>query len=185
MRRLRPGLVLWLTVVWVGLWGDVSAANVLGGLAVALGVTLLLPLEDVELHGRISPVGVVRFAGVFLLELVRASVQVAVLVLRPRTSLRSAVLAVPVHGRGDRLLTLVGNSISLTPGTLTLEVDREAHVLHVHVLDVGDDVEQVRRDIARLERAAARALGQAHEQEVRQGQERDARTPDRPSQERP
>lgn len=164
MRRLRPGLVMWLTVVWVGLWGDLTAANVLGGLAVALAVTLLLPLEEVEEHGRPDPVGVVVFAGVFLVELVRASAQVAVQVLRPRGALRSAVLAVPVHGRGDRLLTLVGNAISLTPGTLTLEVDREAQVLYVHVLDVGDDVDAVRRDIARLESAAARALGQRHEE---------------------
>lgn len=155
-------LVLWLTAVWVGLWGSVTPANVLGGLAVALLLVKGLPLDPPDVPGRASPLGVLRFGAVFLRELVVASLQVVVLVLRPRLALRQAVIAVPVHGGGDRLLTLVANAISLTPGTLTLEVDRERSVLHVHVLDVGEGPEglaQVRASAARLERAAARALG--------------------------
>ena len=167
MSRLtsRPGLLLWLVAVWVGLWGDLSWANVLGGLGVAAVVLVALPIEEVPRAARTSPLGVVLFAGVFLVELVRSSVQVTVLVLRPRGPLRSAVLAVPVHGTGDRLLTLVANAISLTPGTLTLDVDRGRSLLYVHALDVGDGPEGIaaaRRGIDRLERAAARALGQRH-----------------------
>ncbi|MDP9434584.1 MAG: Na+/H+ antiporter subunit E [Actinomycetota bacterium] len=167
----RPGLLLWLVAVWVGLWGDLSWANVLGGLAVAGVLLLALPLPDVPVHGRPGLPGVLHFSGVFLVELVKASWQVVRLVLRPRVQLRQAVVAVPVHGRGDRLLTLVANAISLTPGTLTLDVDRERSLLYVHALDVGTGpraADGTRTGIAVLERAAARALGQADE--VRRGQ---------------
>lgn len=153
---------LWLTAVWVGLWGSVSVANVLGGLAVSVVVLRLLPMAALPATTRASPLGVLRFLGVFLVALVQSSWQVVVLVLRPRLRPRQAVLAVPVHGGGDRLLTLVANSISLTPGTLTLEVDRERQLLHVHVLDVGEGPEgvaAVRASIEQLEHAAARALG--------------------------
>ena len=85
-------------------------------------------------------------------------------VLRPRLQLRQAVVAVPVRGASDSLLTLLANAISLTPGTLTLEVDRPQSTLYVHVLDVGtghDAVQRVRDDIRRLERLAILAVGSA------------------------
>lgn len=156
-------LLVWLTVVWVGLWGSPSAANVLGGLVVGAMLLRFLPMDHLESPGRVSPVGVIRFVGVFIVALVESSLQVLRLVLGRRPNPRQAVIAVPVHGDGgDRLLTLVGNTISLTPGTLTLEVDRARQRLYVHVLDVGEGpagLSRVHASIARLERAAARALG--------------------------
>lgn len=164
MSRLRehPFLVLWLAAVWVGLWGTVTPANVLGGLAVGLVLVAALPLNEVESQGIVRPLGVLRFAAYFAKDLVRASVQVSALVLRPRGPLRQAVVAVDVRGESDRLLTLLANAISLTPGTLTLEVDRPRGLLYVHALDVGDDpngVERLRADILRVERLAVLAIG--------------------------
>lgn len=164
MSRLRahPYLVLWLTAVWVGLWGTVTPANVLGGLAVAVVLVGTLPLNEVESQGIVRPLGVLRFLAFFAKDLVRASVQVAVLVVRPRRRLRQAVVAVDVRGESDRLLTLLANAISLTPGTLTLEVDRPRSILYVHALDVGEGphgVERLRADILRVERLAVLAVG--------------------------
>ena len=167
MNRLRahPYLVLWLTAVWVGLWGTVTPANVLGGLAVAVVLVGSLPLNEVESQGIVRPLGVLRFVAFFAKDLVRASLQVAVLVVRPRRRLRQAVIAVDVRGESDRLLTLLANAISLTPGTLTLEVDRPRSILYVHALDVGDEpggVERLRLDILRVERLAVQAIGSEH-----------------------
>lgn len=166
MRRLTQHVVLllWLTFVWVSLWGSWSVANVLGGLVVATVLLLVLPLPTVPHAGRTRPVALAVFAAVFLWELLRASATVVLQVLRPRAALRQAVIAVPVSGASDRLLTLVANAVSLTPGTLTLEVDRPRSTLYVHVLDVrggAAEVEAQRASILRLERLAARALGSA------------------------
>jgi multicomponent Na+:H+ antiporter subunit E len=73
-------------------------------------------------------------------------------------------VAVPVVGTSDQLLTLLADAVSLTPGTLALEVDRPGAVLYVHVLDLGGadgGVEGVRRSIIRLERLILQALGPA------------------------
>lgn len=166
MKRLTSSwaLVAWLTVVWVGLWGSVTVANVAGGVAVAVVLVLVLPLTEVPERSRVSPVGLVRFAGHFAVALFTASLQVVVLALRPQQRLRQAVIAVPVRGASDQLLTLLADAISLTPGTLTLEVDRPSSTLFVHVLDVGegpDAVQRVRDDILRLERLAVEAIGSA------------------------
>jgi len=154
-------LVLWLTAVWVGLWGSVTPANVLGGLAVALLLVTTLPLTRVPTAAVVRPVALLRFLAFFVVDLVRSSVQVAVLVLQPRRALRQAVVAVPVRGASDSLLTLLANAISLTPGTLTLEVDRPGSTLYVHVIDVGESVDAVRADLLEVERLAILAVGSA------------------------
>jgi multicomponent Na+:H+ antiporter subunit E len=64
---------------------------------------------------------------------------------------------------------VLADAISLTPGTLTLEVDRARSTLYVHVLEVGegpDAVARVRRDIVALERLAIRAVGTAQARAV-------------------
>jgi multicomponent Na+:H+ antiporter subunit E len=164
VKRLTGHLLLlvWLTGVWVALWGSLTAANVLGGLAVAVALLLLLPLPTLATEGRVRPVALARFAAVFLWELVKASITVVLQVLHPRATLRQAVVAVPVVGVSDRLLTLLANAVSLTPGTLALEVDRPRAVLYVHVLDLGGSAggaDDVRRSIIRLERLIIEALG--------------------------
>jgi multicomponent Na+:H+ antiporter subunit E len=169
--RRHPFVALWLAVVWVGLWGSVTAANVLGGVAVAVALLALLPLPEQATEVRVSqegdgpvrvrPVAVVRYVLYFAVELVKASLIVVWQVLRPGGELRQAVLAVDAAGASDLLLTVVANSVSLTPGTLTVEVDRERAVLYVHALDVGgpDGVDNARRSIERLMRVAALAVG--------------------------
>ena len=166
MKRLTGHLTMlaWLTLVWVLLWGTLTAANVLGGLALGIALLVLLPVDEVPRHGRLRPVALVRFLAVFLWELVKASVVVVLQVLRPRAQLRQAVIAVPVIATTDRLLTLVANAVSLTPGTLTLEVDRDTRTMYVHVLNVAGEsegVEDERRAIVRLERLAILAIGSA------------------------
>jgi multicomponent Na+:H+ antiporter subunit E len=165
-RRLTGQLPLlgWLTVVWVALWGSITAANVLGGLAVAVLLLVVLPLPEVATQGRVRPLALTRLLVVFAYELVKASLTVVRQVLDPRASLRQAVVAVPVVGTSDQLLTLLADAVSLTPGTLALEVDRPGAVLYVHVLDLGGadgGVEGVRRSIIRLERLILQALGPA------------------------
>ena len=164
MNRLSrsPALLVWLTFVWVSLWGSFSPDSVLGGAVLAVVLLVLLPLPEVPRQGRVRPVALLRFVLVFFWELLAASGTVIAQVLRPRSQLRQAVIGVPVVGVSDQLLTLVANAVSLTPGTLALEVDRPRSTLYVHVLNVGGDVdavEDVRRSIMRLERLAVLALG--------------------------
>jgi multicomponent Na+:H+ antiporter subunit E len=155
-------LVGWLTAVWVGLWGSVTAANVLGGLALATVLVLLLPLPSGGGHGEVQPGALLRFGAQFLVDLVVSSLQVVALVLRPRLAPRQGVVAVRVPGASEGLLTLLGNAISLTPGTLTLDVDLRAATLYVHALDVGagpDGVDRLRRGLQDQAAAAVRAVG--------------------------
>ena len=161
-RTATLALVVWLTAVWVGLWGSVTPANVLGGLAVAGVLVLLLPLPSGGGHGVVQPRALLRFGVRFVVDLVVSSAQVVALVLRPRLTLRQGVVAVPVPGASQGLLTVLANAISLTPGTLTLDVDPASSTLYVHALQVGagpDGVAELRRGLRDQAAAAVRAVG--------------------------
>jgi multicomponent Na+:H+ antiporter subunit E len=70
------------------------------------------------------------------------------------------------------VVTLVANAVSLTPGTLTLELDRPGNILYVHVLHLRD-LESVRRDVRSLEALVVRAFGDADSLASLEAQPRD------------
>jgi len=159
--------VLGLVVMWVALWGQLSIANVLGGTLVALAVLAVAGEVKPRPVQNFRVVPALRYLATFCKQLVMASYQVVLAVLRP-DRVRPGVLAVPLHHVSDAVATLVGNSITLTPGTLTLEVERhdETAVLYVHALDLSNP-DAVRADIADLETLAIDAFGGPEAQAAR------------------
>jgi multicomponent Na+:H+ antiporter subunit E len=156
MRRivLRVWVLVWLTLVWILLWGTVSAANILSGLAVALIITLLLPLPPVPIEGRVHPISLLRLAGLVGWYLVLSSLQLARLAVKPGPPPLSAVLRAHMAIKSDLVLALAVNIINLTPGTIVLEIDQVRRMIYVHVIDVGSDraVNRFYRQIAQIER---------------------------------
>lgn len=136
---LRVWMVCWLILVWVLLWGTVSAANFLSGLLVALVITLLLPLPPVPVEGRLHPIPLVRLVFTIIFRLLSSSVQVAALALKPGPPPLTAVLRAHLALKSDLVLVLAVNIINLTPGTIVLEIDQPRRMIYVHVLDVGNE----------------------------------------------
>ncbi|WP_433528035.1 Na+/H+ antiporter subunit E [Micromonospora sp. CA-263727] len=171
-RRSRIIAVTGLVAVWVLLWGTLSWANVISGLVVAAILLAVFPLPPVTFAGRIHPLPLLRFALRFLLDLVVASAQIAWLALRVGHTPRSAVIAVQLRVNTDLNLTLTAEALSLVPGSLILEADRNTGTLFIHVinLDSLDEVEQFRRGVLELEARIIAAIGSADEQRrVREG----------------
>ena len=118
MRRplLRAWVLCWLTLVWMLLWGNVSAANVLSGLAVALVIIVLLPLPPVPIEGRLHPMSLLRLVVQVGYYLVLSSVQVAWLAIKPGPPPTTAVLRAHLALKSDLVLALAVNVINLIPG---------------------------------------------------------------------
>lgn len=159
-----PALIIWLTLVWALLWGDLGLASLLSGLGVAVFVVLVA--RPTGVHGMqlasFHPVSATVFLVYFLVQLVKSSLQVAWEVVTPGFNVHRAVISVPMHVSSDGLVTLVGNTITLTPGTLTVDVRSggpdQPPVLYVHALHFTD-VDDLRRDVLTIERLAVRAFG--------------------------
>ena len=88
-----------------------------------------------------------RYAIVFARELTLANYEVAKIVLSPRLKIRPGFLSVPMDADTDFEVTSLANSITLTPGTITVHLPEERHVIVVHALNVTEDPEAVRRSI--------------------------------------
>lgn len=150
---LRVWMLCWLILVWVLLWGNISAANILSGVAIAAIITLLLPLPPVPVEGRVRLLSLSRLVVTVAYWLLVSSVQVAMLALRPAPPL-SAVLRAHLHVKSDLVLALAVNILNLTPGNIVLEIDQTRRMIYVHVLDVGSDraVDQFHRQVDKLEK---------------------------------
>jgi multicomponent Na+:H+ antiporter subunit E len=162
--RLRPQLPLlvWLVLVWILLWGTWSWANLVSGTVVALLVTVLLPLPTTTGGTRVRLLPLLSFVGHFVADLVVSGAQVAWLALRPGLR-QSAIVRVQLRTDSDLVLTMVAEALSLVPGSLVLDLDREERSIAVHLLHVRDrdHVERERAGVLVVEARLIRALGSA------------------------
>jgi multicomponent Na+:H+ antiporter subunit E len=152
---LKAALLAWLTGVWVLLWGNVSPANILGGIAVGIFVMTVLALPRVPVEGRVHPLSMVKLIGVLVYYAAVSSVQVAWAAVRPGPPPVNAVLRYPVQIKSDLVLTFMVDALNMVPGTMVLDIDREDRVLYIHVLDVAkpDAVDQFRTIVRAYETA--------------------------------
>ena len=163
--RLRLPLIVWLVLIWNLLWGTWSWANLITGLLVALTVTVVLPLPAVTGGGRLHPVAALYFLGHFLVNLIVSSAQVAWQTLRPSGIRQSAVLLVQLRTDSDLLLSIIAQTLTLVPGSMVIDLDRDERTLALHILHVRDegDVERQRAAVLAEEERVVRAFGSPDE----------------------
>jgi multicomponent Na+:H+ antiporter subunit E len=100
---------------------------------------------------------VVVFLVTFAVDIVMANLRVAFEVITPGYAMRVAIVRVPTATRTPLEATVLANVITLTPGTLTLEVDPDNYDLYVHGLYV-DSIDDFRAQIATIERRLLKAM---------------------------
>ena len=88
-----------------------------------------------------------RYLVILAREIWKSAVTVARLVLGPLDHLRSGFVAVPLAAESDIEIATLANSITLTPGTITVHVEPARHTIVVHAIDIGHDPEEVRQSI--------------------------------------
>jgi len=170
----RIGLTAGLVVLWMLLWGQFTLLSLVTGIVVAVLVSAAFFLPAIDWGGRVNPWHLVVFLVRLLVDIVRASVNVTWLVLRPGYRPSNAILAVALHTRSDLIMTGTAEAISIVPGSIVVDLDREQSVLYVHALGVHDDreIEKVRSEILGTERRLAFAVGSREDVErVRMGRE--------------
>ena len=164
MTRLS-GAVIWLTVLWTLLWGNFSWANVLSGAGLAIGVVTLSRLPRASRRTddsapRINPLKTLRFIGYAFWSLLQSNWVLAkeIITFRNDESINAGVVAVPLRTDSDSIMMIVANLITLTPGTLTIEVVNSPPIVYVNVLHLHE-VEEVRSELLRIEELAIDAFG--------------------------
>jgi multicomponent Na+:H+ antiporter subunit E len=132
------GMALVLAVVWLALSGDASIGNIVFGLLLGFFVMLASrPLGPYPVFKEVRPLKVLGLLLFLGWEIVVANLKVVAAVLGPRRLLRPALVAVPLAVRTDAQIALLSNLISLTPGTLSLDVSPDRRTLYVHTMSTS------------------------------------------------
>jgi multicomponent Na+:H+ antiporter subunit E len=149
----RAGLAVWLVVVWMFLWGDVSLANVLGGIAVAVALLVAFPGDRPDSDSRyvLRPLAAMALLWYLAKQLVRSNVLLAREVVSRSARLRTAVVQAPLRTTSPALINATCNLMALNPGTLVIELDEPGGLVYVHVFYLHD-LDSVVRDIDELQR---------------------------------
>lgn len=152
------GRVALLTALWLLAWGDVSLANVLSGVVVSGALLAAVPPSAAgAVPARIGVLSVVRLVGFVAVQLVTSNLVMIREVLRPRPAIRPGVLAHRLRHPSEHVVTVMTSVISLSPGTMTVDVDESSRTIYVHFLFL-DDLAAARAGLERLERLAAGAV---------------------------
>ncbi len=140
MRRLipRPGLSVAIFLLWAALTNVASFGMMLLGGLLALGLPFAVRSFWPNAPHLARPMSVPGFAARVLADIVIANWAVARRVIGPVERLQPAFIEVPLDIRDPFIATLLASIVSLTPGTVSIDVDTVSWVLKVHALDAPD-----------------------------------------------
>ncbi len=144
--------VIWVLLTWPFVDGKIDVQVVIAGLIASAIVALLfheiLPKEH---HIFISPVRVFWFllyVPVFFYYVIQANLDVVYRALHPKMPIKPGIVKIKTNLKTDSAITALANSITLTPGTLTVDLTDDGF-LYVHWINVkSDDVEEATKLIA-------------------------------------
>jgi multicomponent Na+:H+ antiporter subunit E len=134
--------VILLYIIWIIMTGDFSLSSLVLGLTISTIVVLIINSSFTQLFSKkliTKPWAFLWYAIYLSSQMFIASYKVAYFVLHPKKNFRPAIVKIPTDlGKRNRLikLTILANSITLTPGTITMDLDSETHGLYIHCLDL-------------------------------------------------
>lgn len=138
-----------LALTWAAITGTFSLGNLILGFVIG-GMSLwIIRLQVGQTHLLRKVPKILSLAALFLYELMMSAVKVLFLVLSPNMhkELQPAIIAFPLKVKSDAEITLLANLITLTPGTLSVDVSPDRSSLFVHALKMPDK-DQMISDIA-------------------------------------
>lgn len=163
-----------LALIWAGLWGDMSLANLLVGAITGFVVLFAWSrrgkptaaddlgaidsaASEEDVSFRINPFRAAIYLAVFIYLLIRSTLDLTIQTLSPRPKIRQAIVECQMKTGSALIATIVANSVSMTPGTLTVEISGRPRRLYVHTLRFSDG-SSLQETVSMLERLALRAL---------------------------
>ncbi|PWH81422.1 Na+/H+ antiporter subunit E [Brumimicrobium oceani] len=130
-----------LAIVWVFLTGTINAVNFTFGFILSFLVLWLISSSQEKQKYFIIIPRLISFTFYFLYELIKANLQVAADVITPKFYMEPGIIAYPLNAKSDLEITLLANVITLTPGTLSLDISDDRKVLYIHAMYVHDKEE--------------------------------------------
>jgi multicomponent Na+:H+ antiporter subunit E len=137
---------VFLAFVWASATGQFSVTNLMVGYALGFAVLWFSRFAVGPARHFRRAWNLLSLLLYFLKELAIANFRVAYDVVTPTFRMKPAIVGIPLDATSDAEITLLANMLTMTPGTLTLDVSPDRRTLYIHAMFVSD-AEAVRRDI--------------------------------------
>jgi multicomponent Na+:H+ antiporter subunit E len=140
--------IVWCILCWIP-----DTQHLIAGVVVSLIVAVVMGSMFVTRpHMFFNPIRIFYFLfwyiPVFIWELIKANFDVAYRVIHPSMPIKPGIVRLKTELKSDTGLTFLANSITLTPGTLTVDIDKDKCILYIHWINVtGSDPETTYREI--------------------------------------
>ena len=142
--------VIWALLNWVPDWQHLVVGVFVAWFVAFMTGDLFVQRPHVLKHPRRYLYFVFYYLPVFLWEVIKANIDVAYRVIHPRLPINPGIVKVKTKLKSDTALTFLANSITLTPGTLTVDIDRDNNALYIHWIDVkSKDIEGTTRIVVK------------------------------------
>lgn len=163
------GMLIWLTLAWVMLWGNLSVGNFIAGFVLALVVTTIAPFPSTPFDGRFRPWGVVRLMAIFIKDIFVASYQQGLFILKGEKPTGS-IIRIHLRSHSDTYLAMISGMTALVPGSVVVDAHRLTGTLYVHVFDteLSGGIDGVHKTVLGLEERILRAFA-SHDELVDAG----------------
>lgn len=135
-------MIVFLVLIWCGFSNDFGIANIVFGATIAAVCSWVLRSRQRD-HYTVNIWPLLILLGFTAIELVKSSVLVAWEVLTPKLNSQPKIIDVPLSCRNDIECTWLANLISLTPGTLSIDLSDDKLLLKVHVMFAQDPDEAI------------------------------------------
>ncbi|MFD2743720.1 MULTISPECIES: Na+/H+ antiporter subunit E [Sphingobacterium] len=129
---------LLLSFIWVALTGSLSYSNFIFGLLLGFFVLWIMSRNEYDQRYFYRVPKIISFLLYFIWEMIKANLQVAYDVMTPKYFFRPGVVRFPLSAKTDLEINVLSTFISLTPGTLILDVSEDKKALYIHVMYLND-----------------------------------------------
>lgn len=131
-------LNLLIGVIWMFLSESYSFASFLVGFVIGAALLFLLNrfIPDSYYFKHVKAIGYLIF--LFIKELILANLEVLKWVYKPKLDFQPGIIALPIDVKKNWEITLLANLITLTPGTLSVDVSRDQRYIYIHAIDLPD-----------------------------------------------
>ncbi|SFB92386.1 multicomponent Na+:H+ antiporter subunit E [Parapedobacter composti] len=136
---------LLLAFIWVALTGALYYSNFLFGFGVGFFLMWVMNRGGTDDRYFTRVPKVIGFFLYFVYEMVKANIQVAYDVITPKYFMKPGIVKYPMNAKTDFEINMLSTVISLTPGTLIIDVSEDRKVLYIHVMYLRDKEQFIRQ----------------------------------------
>ncbi|MGM1428065.1 Na+/H+ antiporter subunit E [Sphingobacterium lactis] len=135
---------LLLSFIWVALTGSMYYSNFIFGYLLGFGMLWVMNRDETDQRYFYRVPKIISFFFFFLFEMIKANIQVAYDVITPKYFFKPGIIRYPINAQTDFEINILSTFISLTPGTLIIDISDDRKAIYIHVMYLKDEEQFIR-----------------------------------------